>query len=414
MPTLSTQSLVALILVAVLTVPSAVRATHQHTWGDSALYEIDKLSLANLPTLQRDSTNRVADDPKAAALGKAIFFDTRFSANGAVSCASCHKPEMQFQDGRRLGLGISEGSFRTMPLAGTSYLPLLFWNGRADSQWSQALGPLENQLEHGGDRTMVARLVATHYRDEYQVVFGSLPDLAHFPKHASPLGNPEAVASWKGLAPEQQHAINLTFANVGKAIAAFERTIPVPSTRFDAFAAALKARDFEKADTILTESEQNGLRLFVSKANCTASCHTGPLLTDMRFHNIGLPGAGAATDGGHSDGTLILRNDPFNCLGKFSDSAPPKSCMESKLIRYDQPQHRGAFKAPSLRGVAQRAPYMHDGRFKTLREVLQHYNNAPKAEIGSSKLIPLGLSDQQLSDIEAFLQTLNIGEKPND
>jgi cytochrome c peroxidase len=407
MQKLTTQNLVTLVLVAFLTVPSAVRATHQQTWGDSALYEIDKLSLAKLPALPRDVTNRVADDPKAAALGKAIFFDTRFSSNGAVSCASCHIPKLQFQDGRRLGLGISEGSFRTMPLFGTVYQPLLFWHGRADSQWSQALGPLENQLEHGGDRTMVARLVATHYRDEYQAVFGSLPDLTNFPQHASPIGNPGAVTSWESLPPEQQHAINLTFANVGKAIAAFERTIPVPSTRFDDFAAALKAWDFEKADTLLTENEQNGLRLFVSKADCT-SCHTGPLLTDMRFHNIGLPGAGGATDGGHSDGTLILRNDPFNCLGEFSDSAPPKSCMENKLIRYDQPRNQGAFKAPSLRGVAQRAPYMHDGQFKTLREVLQHYNQAPKAKNGTSRLIPLSLSDQQLSDLEAFLLTLNV------
>jgi cytochrome c peroxidase len=408
MQKLTTQNLVALVLVAFLTVPSVVRATHQHTWGDSALYEIDKLSLANLPALPRDATNRVANDPKAAALGKAIFFDARFSSNGAVSCAFCHKPELQFQDGRRLGLGISEGAFRTMPLIGTAYQPLLFWNGRADSQWSQALGPLENKLEHGGDRTMVARLVVTHYRAEYQAVFGSLPDLAHIPQHASPLGNLEAAASWKSLTPEQQHAINQAFANVGKAIAAFERTIPVPSTRFDDFAAALKARDFARADTIFSASEQNGLRLFVSKANCTASCHTGPLLTDMRFHNIGLPGAGAATDAGHSDGTAMLRNDPFNCLGEFSDSAPPKTCMENKLIRYDQPQNRGAFKAPSLRGVAQRAPYMHDGRFKTLREVLQHYNQAPKATNGTSKLIPLSLSEQQLADLEAFLLTLNV------
>ncbi len=395
-------------MVLVLSSLSSAGALDKPFWSVPEVFSINSLSIAALRPLQPDKSNRVADDPRAAALGKALFFDARFSANGAVSCSSCHMPDRQFQDDLRVGHGISDVTRRTMPLAGTSYHPFLFWDGRKDSQWSQALGPLESPAEHGADRTMIAQLIAANYRADYEAVFGKLPDFDNLPAHAAPAGTAEAVSAWQTLTPEQQRSVNLTFANMGKAIAAFERTIPVPSTRFDAYAAALMAKDEVAADKIFSEAERNGLRLFLGQGNCM-SCHKGPLLTDMEFYNLGLPGTSAATDIGRSTAVYTLRDDPFSCLGEFSDDTGPTACFQNRFVKLDQSEQVGAFKSPSLRGVAQRPPYMHNGQFATLHEVLVHYNDAPKAPFGESRLpVPRKLTPQELTDIEAFLKTLDV------
>jgi cytochrome c peroxidase len=374
-------------------------------WSNDELTRIQSLSLASLPALKPDPSNRVADDPAAAALGKALFFDTRLSASGAISCASCHKPDRQFQDDLPVGHGMATGTRRTMPIAGTAYFPFLFWDGRKDSQWSQALGPLENPLEHGADRTMVVRLVMAAYAPQYQALFGSVPSLSGAPEHAMPGQSGELAAAWNAMTADQQAAVNLVYANVGKSIAAFERTIEPQPTRFDAYAAALASDDATKANGILTEAERNGLKLFIGQGNCV-SCHNGPLLTDNAFHNLGLPGATASGDSGRSMAVATLKDDPFNCLGAFSD-AKPSSCGELKFMESASPDLIGAFRSPSLRGVAQRAPFTHAGQFATLNDVLTHYNNAPAASFGKSELKPLGLSEAQLHDIEAFLKTLD-------
>ena len=382
----------------------------QPFWSSPERYRINRLSTAELGAPPPDSSNQVADDPQAAVLGKSFFFDPRFSANGAVSCSSCHRPDRQFQDDLRVGHGIADVARRTPPLAGIAYHPFFFWDGRKDSLWSQALGPLENPAEHGADRTMVVQLIAAHYRDDYEAVFGKLPDFGEFPGHASPLGPPDSATAWGKLTPQQQHSVNFTFANMGKAIAAFVRTIPVPETRFDAYAAAVNAKDMAAADKIFTEAERNGLKLFLGLGDCVR-CHTGPQFTDMKFYNLGLPGTSAANDSGRSAATHLLKDDPFNCLGEFSDATPPRGCLETKFVQFDLPEQLGAFKSPSLRGVAQRPPYMHNGQFATLHDVLVHYNNAPKAPFGKSELpTPRKLSAQQLSELEAFLQTLNVTE----
>ena len=397
-------------LVLVSASLSNAMAAETGNWSAVDQLAINNLAITNLPRLPKDPSDLVADDPKAATLGKLIFFDTRFSANGAVSCSSCHKPDRQFQDDLRLGHGIADGGRRTMPLAGTAFHPFFFWDGRKDSLWSQALGPLENPLEHGADRTMVAKLIATNYRAEYETLFGKLPDLANFPSHAAPTGTSETINAWLAMTGEQQRAVNLIFANLGKAIEAFERTIPVPYTRFDDYAAAVAAKDVVAADKIFTETERSGLKLFLDQG--CLRCHHGPQFTDMQFHNIALPGNTAAiADSGRITATHTVKDDPFNCLGKFSDAKLPYLCQPIKNIEFDLPEQAGAFKSPSLRGVAQRPPFMHHGIFATLHDVLVHYNNSPKATFGESELSgPRHLTPQQLSEIEAFLLTLNTDE----
>lgn len=380
-------------------------------WSAEELKQIQSLSLASLPPLKPDPSNRVSDDPAAAALGKALFFDTHLSANGSISCASCHKPDRQFQDDLAVGQGMATGNRRTMPIAGTAYFPFLFWDGRKDSQWSQALGPLENPLEHGADRTMVVRLVATAYKAEYEALFGAAPNLDGLPDHAMPGGSATLAAAWDKLALDQQQQIDLAYANIGKALAAFERTIGPEPSRFDAFADAMARGDEQLADTLLTAGERAGLKLFIGKANCV-SCHNGPLFTDNAFHNLGLPGSDPNKDAGRSAAVAGLKADPFNCLGPFSD-AKPSDCSELKFMETESPDLVGAFRSPSLRGASERAPYMHAGQFATVTELLKHYDQAPAAAFGKSELKPLGLTDKQLADIETFLRTLSV-ETPDD
>lgn len=350
-------------------------------WSEGERQRIASLSLASLPALPPDPSNAVADDPAAAALGKALFFETRFSANGMVSCASCHMPERQFQDGLPLGKGVGMGNRRTMPIAGTAYSPWMFWDGRADSQWAQALGPLENPAEHGSNRTEIVAVVAANYAEAFAAVFGS-----------DPRAMPTAEA----------------FANVGKAIAAFERTIMPERSRFDAYADALARGGSSDA---LSQEEIAGLRLFVGQANCI-NCHNGPLFTDNDFHNTGIPAAGSLpADNGRTDGALKVGADPFNCLGPYSDAAP-EECVELAFMKAEGPELVRAFKTPSLRDVAGRAPFMHAGQITSLADAVAHYNAAPAAPAGHSELEPLSLSEDEQRSLIAFLQTLDGGKDP--
>jgi len=373
-------------------------------WSAAEAKLIASLSLSALPPLPSDPSNAVGDDPAAAALGRALFFDTRLSGNGKVSCASCHLPERQFQDGTPLATGMGQTNRRTMPIAGTAYSPWLFWDGRKDSQWSQALGPLESLVEHGADRTQIARLIAAHYSADYREVFGPLPEMTELPEHASPVGTDAAKAAWSSLAEQERDEVNRVFANVGKAIAAFERTIEPLPTRFDEYADALAAG--HDTTGILSPTELDGLRLFVGKGECT-KCHNGPLLTDQHFHNTGVPAAaGLPEDQGRIVATAQVLADPFNCLGAYSD-AGPADCAELRYMDRDGHDLVRAYKPPSLRGVAERAPYMHAGQIANLAEVVRHYNAAPAAPAGHSELTPLSMSDVELAALEAFLGTLS-------
>jgi cytochrome c peroxidase len=373
-------------------------------WSAADTKLIASLSLSALPPLPSDPSNAVGDDPAAAALGRALFFDTRLSGNGKVSCASCHLPEQQFQDGTPLATGMGQTSRRTMPIAGTAYSPWLFWDGRKDSQWSQALGPLESLVEHGADRTQIAHLIAANYSVEYQAVFGPLPETAGLPEHASPVSTDAAKLAWSELAEQERGEVNRVFANVGKAIAAFERTIePFPS-RFDAYADALAAG--HDTTGILSPTELEGLRLFVGKGECT-KCHNGPLLTDQHFHNTGVPAvAGLPVDEGRVVATAQVLADPFNCLGPYSD-AGRADCAELRYMDREGHELMRAYKTPSLRGVAERAPFMHAGQIATLAEVVRHYNVASAAPSGHSELNPLAMSDMEMAALEAFLGTLS-------
>jgi len=292
-----------------------------------------------------------------------------------------------------------------MPIAGTAYSPFLFWDGRRDSQWAQALGPLESPVEHGGSRAQYAHVVAAHYRNEYQRLFGPLPDLSRVPRAAGPVADAKASAAWEAMGEKDRDAVTQVFVNVGKAIAAYERRIRLEPSRFDAYVAAWKKNGAPPAN-VLTPDEAAGLALFAGKANCT-QCHNGPLLTNNEFHNTGVPQrAGLPGDRGRIVAIESVKLDEFNCRSRWSD-AKPGQCTELEYLPPASPPLERAYKVPSLRNVARRAPYMHAGQLAGMADVIRHYNSAPAAPAGHSELKPLGLSAAEMRQIEAFLGTLS-------
>lgn len=394
------QLALALLLVTALT---TVAATRGDRWSDEETDTLRSLSLAELEPLPPDPTNRVADDPRAVQLGERLFFETRLSANGQVSCATCHVPDREFQDGTPLGKGVGTTDRRTMPVAGTAYSPFLFWDGRKDSQWAQALGPLESAVEHGGSRAQYTHVIAAQYRDEYERLFGPLPDLRAIPRAAGPVADPAARQAWDAMSDTQRLAVTQVYVNIGKAIAAYERRLQYKPSRFDRYVETLAA-DGQGPAGVLTRDEVAGLRLFIGKANCT-QCHNGPLFSNNEFHNTGVPAA-AKADHGRTNGAKDVLADEFNCRSRWSDAAGAQ-CPELEFLVSEGAALERAFKVPSLRNVAGRAPYMHAGQFASLDDVVAHYNHAPAAPSGHSEIKPLRLSARELQQLVAFLRALS-------
>ncbi len=378
-------------------------------------------SLSPLPPLPPDSTNAVADDPAAAHLGQFLFFDTRLSAGGAVSCAKCHNPQLNWTDGRAIPDTFSPTLRHVPSLWNVAYNRWFFWDGRADSLWSQALDPLESPVEHAGDRSQYARLIASdpELRQAYQRVFGPLPPLP--PPPPPPL-------------PDASAGIDRIFTNIGKALAAYQRRLVSRSAPFDAFVAALRRDEGDRAPAILSPAAQRGLKLFIGPANCRA-CHHGPNFTDSEFHDTGVdafvpPGA---RDPGRFVGISRVLASPFNALGPFSDLADRRAHPTTFLV--NNVDRRGQFKTPTLRNVALTAPYMHRGQLATLRDVVRFYSELPLPQpdappprspastppaagrklphshiagpAAEGVLAPLNLTEQQQNDLAAFLESLS-------
>ncbi len=147
----------------------------------------------------------------------------------------------------------------------------------------------------------------------------------------------------------------------------------------------------------------NGYKLFVSQKSGCANCHSGPLFTNKEFHNIGT--GILARDNGRSEVIEAVIHDEFNCLSKYSD-AKPEQCAELNYINRNKHGLSGAFKTPSLRNLSKTAPYMHDGRFTDLKQVLNYYSSIDEVKSKEVDLPPISLSEREQQDIINFLQTL--------
>lgn len=357
------------------------------------------------------TTNRVADDPDARRFGQALFYEVRLSPE-QVSCASCHPPDGGFGRGE---VQISRLVRRHVPtLWNVGHQRWLTWDGHRDSLWAQVAGPLEHPAEMASDRLYLAHTLYADsaLREAYERLFGPLPDLddeVRFPPRGRPGADAEdpLVAAWADMAKADQDAIDDVLVNAAKALAAYQRQILSGETRFDVFAAGLEEGDPDKL-TALDEKEQLGLKLFVGRAQCHM-CHTGPLFSDREFHNIGLePRPGSQHDIGRIAGVDRVLRDPMNARSRHSDDATGEAADRIRFLAATSEQE-GQFKTPPLRNVALTAPYMHDGRFQTLEEVVRFYSElgeTPPFGHREDSLMVLDLSDAEVDALAAFLRAL--------
>ncbi|HEU4428401.1 MAG TPA: cytochrome c peroxidase [Myxococcota bacterium] len=376
-------------------------------------------SLRRRDAVPPSPSNRVADDPRAASLGRRLFFDSGFAPNGDVACASCHRPERHFTDGK--ARSVVEPAGRNAPtIVGAASGRWFYWDGRRDSLWAQALVPFEAPSEIGGSRLGIVRRVATdeRYRASYEALFGPLPDLASpaggapLPEHAGPLGAAAVRKAWERIPRPKRDGVDRAFSNLGKAIEAYERTLQPGDSRFDRYVDAARAGRSREAASLLSAREIAGLRLFIDPARTQClQCHNGPSFTNGGFHNLGTGSfRGPTLDFGRGLGLQAVLLDVFNCRGPFSDSGE-RGCPELDFLQTDDHDVAGSFKTPSLRDVEKTAPYMHDGRFATLRDVLRFYD-APPADAQPSELRPLGLRQREIDALEAFLRALSSEPPP--
>jgi cytochrome c peroxidase len=340
------------------------------------------------PPAARDPSNRASGDPRAAALGQRLFFDPRLSATGSIACATCHAPERAWTDGRARGAGLAPLDRNTPTLLDVALHRWFAWDGRSDSLWSQGLKAILDPREMGASARHVATLVGA------DPALGCLYERAYGPRHGA---DAERV-----------------LVDVGKALAAFLETIRSARNPFDDFRDALLHGDRSKA-AAYPLAAQRGLRIFVGPGRCSV-CHLGPQFTNGEFHDVGIPflvGPGRV-DGGRHEGIKRLRADPFNLLGPYSDDATGAAATKTRHV---EPQHTnfGQFKTPSLRNVARTAPYMHDGRLPTLRDVVHHYSQLDTERIhthGEQLLRPLRLSEAEVDDLVTFLESLTAVPRP--
>ncbi|MBO45274.1 MAG: cytochrome-c peroxidase [Planctomycetes bacterium] len=395
-------------------------------WTERELAIIQSLSpqLPPLPVPPNPS-NQYADDPAAAELGQLLFFDKGLSPTGTVSCATCHNPEKGWSDGLALSKGIGGTAFNAPTILNSAYGRWQFWDGRTDSLWSQALQPIEDAVEMNSSRTFALHRIANgpKLRKAWESFLGPFPDISsfkRFPQNACPpptsSQNPFEITepsqdprhlAWAEMNLADQNKINESYANLGKALEAYQRKILSGPSAFDQFVAGLRKEEGGDLNA-LSGNAQKGLRLFVGKGNCI-SCHFGPQLTDGEFHNVGLSIAdGVEFDDGRPTGIQKLRSEIFNGRGIYSDDSAWDSNQHLLYLFYNEHTF-GAYKTPSLRNVARTAPYGHDGRFPDIDSVLEFYSELPGLPpVGHREetLLPLNLNDEEKFSLIAFLKSL--------
>jgi cytochrome c peroxidase len=378
------------------------------------------LRASPIPPAPADPTNQFADDPAAAHFGRWLFFDERLSSSGGVSCVTCHDPSLGFADAKQLAIGQEVGTFNSPHIWSAAHQRWQFWDGRAETLWQQAMGPIENPAEMDNSRTSVVILIALDddLRTAYESVFGAFPfsreQALALPSDASPITADlldTDVMLWNALPTETQNSINRVFVNLAKAIAAFERTITPPPAPFDTFVDGLRSADQSKL-TALSPEAQRGLQLFMGEARCHF-CHAGPLFTDNEFHHTRVPALDETTPNheGRTGALRALIAAPFASASEWSDDPDgPRAEITRGLIA--SPELWGQFKTPSLRQIAHTAPYMHQGQFASLRRVIEHYSTFENAlppghhAIPDPLLEPLHLTPEQSAALVAFLRSL--------
>jgi cytochrome c peroxidase len=317
-------------------------------WNADALSRIANppLGLPRLALTKQDEPNS-----ERIALGRKLFFDPRLSGNSSMSCATCHVPEEAFtQKDRPTPKGADGRNLRRSApsLLNVGYDKFLMWDGGAPSLQSQILVPLfePHEMTNPSFKGLIDRMrKLPDYEGRFEGVFG---------------------------APA-------TVPLIGKAIASYEQSLVAANSAFDRW------RYGGESDALSADA-QRGFRLFTGNAGCSA-CHRvdarAALFTDQDFHNtgIGFLAAQARVEGLDDRGRQEVTHEPGD-LHKF--------------------------KTPTLRNVARTAPYMHNGSLRSLQEVVRYYNSGGSPDPAKDpRLHPLGLTEDEIRDLVAFLESLN-------
>ena len=274
-----------------------------------------------------DPGNRFGDDPAAAALGEALFADPALSRNGRVACQTCHQPERAFSDGLARSVGLATLRRNAPSLLDVGYQRWLFWDGRADSLWSQALAPLEDPEEMGGSRAAIVQRVAAEARLArlYRDAFGPLPEVAwqSVRLDAAPNGDAAARAAWTALPETERASLTRAFANLGKALAAYQRTLRSQPSRFDAYVEAVLAGRTRDAERTLDARETPvcavplGAQRLPRPATTARGSRTGTSITSGPA-----TWAPRAKISGAHRAARLMRNSEFNCASALWIPAP--------------------------------------------------------------------------------------------
>ena len=311
-------------------------------------YDVPSRETENLGILPIPDNNELTE--QGIKLGQRLFFDPILSLDNSMSCSSCHDPAKGFTDGLSFSPGVQglEGVRSSMSLVNAAYYTKgLFWDGRSEQLENQALLPVEDELEFDHDWVSVEEDLQNH--DEYPKMFR------------------EAF----GIEDSEQITKDLAV----KALSQFQRIILSGNSKYD------KWKD-NKA--VLSDEELMGFETFFDvnpllKDGECGHCHNEPLFTSNQYFDNGLQEADLISDYKDIGRALVTGNDA----------------------------DYGKMRAPTLRNIALTAPYMHDGRFETLEEVVEHYDSGGHATPNRDPLVhTLNLTEEQKNGLVAFMKTL--------
>lgn len=323
-------------------------------------------ALAALPTVPVPADNPLSD--AKVELGKLLFFDDRLSGDVGTSCASCHDPRIGWGDGNALSRGYAGTQHwrNSQTIVNSAYLAKLFWAGEAPSLEAQAASAIGGNLAGNGDSAMIEERLA-------QI--------------------PVYVKLFKDAFGVREPSYELAL----KAIASFERAETISNdSPFD---------DYMRGDkAAMSEGALRGMELFVGKANCNR-CHNGALLSDQRYHNLDVPK------------NPLYEQDPLRQIAlryqHYIRGVPEhvyRTADRDLGLYYTtkRDEDKGKFRTPPLRYLVYTAPYMHNGVFETLEEVIDFYDEGGGDDANKSPLLePLQLTDDEKFDLLEFLEALS-------
>lgn len=259
-------------------------------------------------------------------------------------------------------------------------MKLQFWDGRADSVWSQTLMPTEHPDEMNFSRLEVVHALNTYYKGNYESIAGKFPDLSN--KERFPIKGKPGDKEWDSMREEDKKTVNRIFSNYGKFLEAYIRKVSSGKSSLDYY--------LEGNKNALTVDQKKGLVKFVT-AGCL-DCHNGPMLSDEKFYSLNIKSGDLGLQ------TVRAKNNEFNSESEYAD----KKTKSPALVIGKNHNEVGAFKTPTLRNLAATHPYGHNGSFATIIDVIKQHSN---------QKIVKELSEEDLKDIQVFLEIIR-GEYP--